>query len=240
MGRVLGLLGGMAWPSTAEAYAILNRRVNEALGGLSTPELLLWSVDFAAVEALQASGDWDANGALLADGAARLAGAGAEALVLLTNTMHRVAPAIEAAVDIPLLHVADATAAACLASGARTVGLLGTRFTMEEAGVRDRLAAHGLTVLVPDAPTRTVVHNHIYDELVLGNVTDSCRSAMASAAAGLVAAGAEAIVAGCTEIELALTAEHVTVPYVPTTACLMDAAVAWILTGARPAPPPTA
>lgn len=235
--RVLGLLGGMAWPSTEAAYRLLNQRVNAARGGRATPELLLWSADFELVGDLQAAGDWDAAGALLAGAAARLEAAGADALALLTNTMHRVAPAIEAAVAIPLLHLADATAAACRDAGATTVGLLGTRFTMEGAGVRDRLAAHGLEVLVPPAPVRTRVHDHIYGELVHGEVTDTCRTTMREAAATLVGDGAAAIVAGCTEIELALTADEVSVPYVPTTSALMDAAVAWLLEGEVPPGP---
>ena len=237
MTRTLGLLGGMAWPSTMEAYRLLNRRVNTALGGRTTPELLLWSADFGVVGDLQAAGDWGGAGALLADAARRLTGAGAEALVLLTNTMHRVAPAIEAAVDVPLLHVGDATAARCRSAGATRVGLLGTRFTMEEPGVADRLGAHGLEVLVPDAPLRQRVHDHIYDELVHGEVTAACRTTLIDAAARLVADGAEAVIAGCTEIELALKADDVDGPLVPTTSALMDAAVAWLVTGAVPRRP---
>lgn len=235
--RVLGLLGGMAWPSTEAAYRLLNQRVAAARGGRATPELLLWSADFEQIGDLQAAGDWDEAGELLAGAAARLEAAGAGALVLLTNTMHRVAPAIEAAVAIPLLHVADATAAVCRASGAATVGLLGTRFTMEEPGVRDRLAAHGLDVRVPDEARRRRVHASIYDELVKGEVTDACRGAMRDAAAALVADGAEAVIAGCTEIELALTAADVSVAYVPTTSALMDAAVTWLVDGAVPPRP---
>jgi len=232
-GRVLGLLGGMAWPSSAEAYAQLNRRVAAARGGVASAELLLRSVDFAKVEALQRDGDWDGAGVLLADAARGLVAGGAGAIALLTNTMHRVAPAIEAAVDVPLLHVADATAAACHAAGARTVGLLGTRFTMEQAGVRDRLVAHGLEVVVPSEQGRGRVHARIYDELVLGEVTDGARRDLAAAAAEVVALGAEAVVAGCTEIELALGADDVAVAYVPTTATLMDACTAWLLEGTR-------
>lgn len=235
--RVLGLLGGMAWPSTEAAYRLLNQRVNAVRGGRAAPELLLWSADFELVGDLQAAGDWDAAGALLAGAAARLEAAGAGALVLLTNTMHRVAPAVEAAVAIPLLHVADATAAACRGARATTAGLLGTRFTMEEEGVRDRLAAHGLDVRVPDEATRQRIHAHIYDELVHGEVTEACRSTMRDAAAAVVADGAEAIIAGCTEIELALAAADVTVPYVPTTSALMDAAVSWLLEGEVPPGP---
>lgn len=232
--RVLGLLGGMAWPSTESAYRLLNQRVNAIRGGRATPELLLWSADFELVGDLQSAGDWDGAGELLAGAAARLEAAGAGALVLLTNTMHRVAPAIEEATAIPLLHVADATAAACRTAGAATVGLLGTRFTMEEPGVRDRLAAHGLDVSVPDEALRRRVHAHIYDELVHGEVTAACRSTMRDAAAALVADGARAVIAGCTEIELALAADDVPVAYVPTTSALMDTAVAWLVEGDVP------
>lgn len=237
MTRTLGLLGGMAWPSTAEAYRLLNQRVNAAVGGRATPELLLWSADFAVVGDLQAAGDWDGAGAMLADAGVRLEQAGADALVLLTNTMHRVAPAIEAAVEVPLLHVADATAAQCRAAGTSTVGLLGTRFTMEEAGVRDRLAAHGLDVRTPDMDLRQRIHDHIYDELVHGEVTDACRATMREAAAHLTDDGAEAIIAGCTEIELALTADDVAGAFVPTTSALMDAAVSWLVDGEVPTTP---
>ena len=220
MTRTLGLLGGMAWPSTAEAYRLLNQRVNAAVGGRATPELLLWSADFAVVGDLQAAGDWDGAGAMLADAAMRLEQAGAEA-----------------AVDVPLLHVADATAAQCRAAGATTVGLLGTRFTMEEAGVRDRLAAHGLGVRTPEADLRQRIHDHIYDELVHGEVTDACRATMREAAAHLTEDGADAIIAGCTEIELALTADDVDGAFVPTTSALMDAAVAWLVDGEVPTTP---
>ncbi len=235
--RVLGMLGGMAWPSTAEAYTQVNRRVQTARGGDGACELLLWSADFGRVHAMQAQGDWAGAGRLLADAARRLQDAGAGALVLLTNTMHRVAPAVEDAVDIPLLHVADATAAACRAAGAQTVGLLGTRFTMEEEGVRDRLQAHGLHVVTPPGPTRAAVHGHIYDELVRGIVSDGARTVMAAAAAGMVTTGAQAVIAGCTEIELVLADTDVTVPYVATTSTLIDAAVAWLLDGAVPPSP---
>lgn len=235
--RTLGLLGGMAWPSTEAAYRLLNQRVNAARGGRATPQLLLWSADFEVIGDLQSTGDWQAAGELLSDAAQRLEAAGAGALVLLTNTMHRVAPAIEDAVDVPLLHVADATAAACHDVGARTVGLLGTRFTMEEPGVRDRLAEHGLEVVVPEPTMRDRIHRLIFDELVAGEVTDRCRTTMREAAASLVDDGAGAVVAGCTEIELALRAEDVAAAYVPTTATLIDAAVGWLLAGEVPPRP---
>lgn len=237
--RTLGLLGGMAWPSTEAAYRLLNQRVNEARGGLASPRLVLWSADFAEIEELQRAGDWAGAGALLADAARGLVAAGAEGLALLTNTMHRVAPAVERAVDVPLLHVADATAAACRSVGADVVGLLGTRFTMEEEGVRDRLAAHRLEVRVPPAAARTIVHDHIYGDLVHGRVTDTARDDLRRVAAALAADGATAVIAGCTEIELALTAHDVGVPYVPTTATLMDVAVAWLLGAEAPPGPPT-
>ena len=161
--RTLGLLGGMAWPSTAEAYRLLNEQIAQRLGGSHSARLLVWSTDFADIETLQAAGRWDTAGQILADAAQRLEAAGAEGLLLCTNTMHRVADAISAAVDIPLLHIADATAQRIQADGHVRVGLLGTRFTMEEAFYRDRLSDHGLQVLTPDADDRAEIHQVIYD-----------------------------------------------------------------------------
>lgn len=235
--RRLGLLGGMAWPSTAAAYRQLNEAVAARLGGHHSARLLVWSVDFAEVEALQAAGDWDTAGALLADAGARLETAGAGALLLCTNTMHVCAPAIEAAVDVPLIHIADATADAVRAAGANRVGLLGTRYTMEQDFYRGRLRAHGLDVIVPDAPARTAVHDIIFGELVHGIVDDRSRQVYRRAAADLVDRGAEAVIAGCTEIELLLQAEDVDVAYVPTTSIHVQAGAAWLLDGTLPATP---
>lgn len=227
--RTLGILGGMAWPSTADAYTKINEAVQERVGGVASAPLIVWSFDFAKVEELQASGRWDLAGELLADAARKLEAAGAEGLLLCTNTMHLVAPDIEAAVDIPLLHIADPTARAARSAGAWKVGLLGTRFTMEHVFYKGRLADHGLDVVVPEQPERDEVHRIIYDELVQGKIVDASRQRMVEIAHGLVAEGAEGIIAGCTEIELLLTEDDVPVPYLPTTAIHVDAAVEWIL-----------
>src|SRR5262245_11878356 len=167
--RVLGLLGGMSWESTAIYYRAINETVRDRLGGFHSAKLVLYSVDFAEVERLQSAGDWEAAGALLASAARALEAAGAELLLICANTMHLVAPAIEAAVRVPLLHIADAAGDEIRSAGLATVGLLGTRFTMEQAFYRDRLRErHGLSVLVPDQAERELVHRVIYEELVVG------------------------------------------------------------------------
>ncbi|MFU8841295.1 MAG: aspartate/glutamate racemase family protein [Nitriliruptoraceae bacterium] len=227
--RTLGLLGGMAWPSTAEAYRLLNTEVAARLGGVHSAPLLVWSADFAEVEALQREGAWEQAGALLADAARRLEQAGAEGLLLCTNTMHKVADAIEAATSVPLLHIADTTAAAIRRDGTTRVGLLGTRFTMEEPFLVDRLQGHAIDVLVPPAAARAQVHRVIYDELVHGTVEEASRAVFRSIAAELVDAGAAGIVAGCTEIELLLGPEDIAGGWYPTTHLQVLAAVDWIL-----------
>lgn len=227
--RTLGILGGMAWPSTLEAYRAINTAVGERMGGAHSAPLLVWSFDFAEVEALQAAARWEDAGALLADAARRLEGAGAEGLLLCTNTMHRVADAIEAAVAIPLLHLADVTAAAVLADGVDRVGLLGTRFTMEEDFYRERLAANGLEVVVPGARDRATVHRVIYEELIHGQVTAPSRDAYRAIVARLVARGVGGVIAGCTEVELLLHPEDVPVAYYRTTRLQAAHAAAWIM-----------
>jgi aspartate racemase len=188
-------------------------------------------VDFAEVEALQHAGEWDRAGALLADAAHRLEVAGAEGLLLCTNTMHKVAETIEAATSVPLLHIADTTAAAIRGDGITRVGLLGTRFTMEEPFLRDRLAGHGIEVVVPPPAARTDVHRVIYDELVHGEIRPASRSRFRTIAGDLLATGAEGIVAGCTEIELLLGPDDVAGAWYPTTELQVLAAVDWILDG---------
>jgi len=227
--RTLGLLGGMAWPSTAEAYGAINRAVTARLGGAHSAPLIVWSFDFAEVEALQASDRWEAAGALLADAARRLEQAGADGLLLCSNTMHRVADAIESAVSIPLLHIAEATAAAVLADGVGRVGLLGTRFTMEDDFYRARLAAHGLEVVVPEPDDRATVHRVIYEELIHGRTTTASRSAYRAVVARLVERGVGGVIAGCTEVELLLGPEDVPVAYYPTTSLHAAQAAAWIM-----------
>ncbi|WP_020145814.1 aspartate/glutamate racemase family protein [Terracoccus sp. 273MFTsu3.1] len=223
--RLVGLLGGMSWESSAEYYRLANELVRERVGGLASARLLLHSVDFAKVERLQAEDRWDEAGALLATAAAGLEAAGAELLVLCTNTMHKVAPAIEAAVSIPLLHIGDVTADAVRAAGLRQVGLIATAYTMEQDFLRGRLAGHGLTVVVPDADDRAAVHRIIYEELCLGVVTEESRQAYREIIARLVAAGAEGVVLGCTEIELLVDQSDADVPVFPTTRLHVEAAV---------------
>jgi aspartate racemase len=228
--RVLGLLGGMSWESTVSYYRAINEAVRERLGGFHSAKLLLYSVDFDEIERLQRAGDWEKAGALLADAARGLEAAGAELLLICANTMHLVAPAIEAAVRIPLLHIADATGDEIRSAGIRAVGLLGTRFTMEQAFYRDRLRErHGLEVLVPDEPERELVHRVIYEELVAGKLLDASRTAYRRVMAGLVERGAEGIVLGCTEIPLLVGPEDAAVPLFDTTTIHARRAVEWAL-----------
>ena len=223
--RVIGMLGGMSWESTAEYYRLANEMIRDRLGGMHSARLVLCSVDFAEIERLQVSGGWHDAGLLLATEAARLEAAGAELLLLCTNTMHRVADDIQAAVSIPLLHLADITAEAVNASGAHSVGLLATAFTMEQAFYRDRLTGHGLRVLVPDAEDRAEAHRIIYQELCLGIITERSRQAYRDVITRLVAAGAEGIILGCTEIELLIGPDDSPVPIFPTTRLHVAAAV---------------
>ncbi|MFC4821086.1 aspartate/glutamate racemase family protein [Dokdonella ginsengisoli] len=222
----------MSWESTLPYYRRINERVRERLGGLHSAELLLYSVDFAAVEALQHRGDWDAAGRMLAAASQALQRAGAQALVICTNTMHRVLPQIEPGLEIPVLHIADATAARIRAAGLARVGLLGTRFTMEQDFYRGRLAQHGLEVLVPDEAQRALVHRVIYDELCQGRCLPQSRDAYRAVIADLVAAGAEAVILGCTEIGLLVGADDSAVPLFDTTVIHAEHAADWALAAA--------
>jgi aspartate racemase len=212
--KVIGLLGGMSWESSAEYYRHVNERVRERLGGFHSAHCVLYSVDFAEIEDLQASGRWDAAGKRLDEAAGALKRAGADFLVLCTNTMHKVADRIT---GLPLLHLGDATAGAVLAAGVRKVGLLGTAFTMEQDFYVDRLASHGLDVLVPPEEDRAEVHRVIYEELVLGVVREESRAAYRAVIRRLVERGAEGVILGCTEIELLVGAGDSPVPVFPTT-----------------------
>lgn len=223
--RTLGLLGGMSWESTLPYYRIVNERVRARLGGLHSARLVLYSVDFAQIESLQMRGAWDEAGDVLADAAAALERAGAEALVICTNTMHRVLDRIEQSIRMPVIHIADATAQRIRARGMSRVGLLGTRFTMEQDFYRGRMQQHGLDVLTPDATGRDAVHRIIYEELCLGVVRDESREAYRRVMAQLVAAGAQGIVLGCTEIMLLVGAQDTTVPVFDTTTLHARAAV---------------
>ena len=223
--KLIGMLGGMSWESTAEYYRLANELVRDRRGGLSSARVLVHSVDFSEVERMQAAGEWDAAGLLLATAAASLEAGGADLLVLCTNTMHKVADTIEAAVTIPFLHIGDVTARAVRAAGIARVGLLATAYTMEQDFLRNRLAAHGLTVVVPPAPDRAQVHRIIYDELCLGVVTQESRQTYRDVIARLVGAGAEGVILGCTEIELLVDQSDSPVPVFPTTRLHVEAAV---------------
>jgi aspartate racemase len=217
--KIIGLIGGMSWESTVPYYRQINETVGERLGGLHSARVILYSVDFHEIERLQHLGDWQAAGVVLADAARALEAAGADFIVLCTNTMHRVAPAIEAAVRIPLFHIADPTADAIKRSGFSTVGLLGTRFTMEQAFYKDRLRElHGLNVLVPAPSDQEVIHRVIYEELCLGKIVAESRSEYRRIMASLVDQGAEAIILGCTEISLLVRPNDAAVPLFDTTA----------------------
>ncbi|MFD7414529.1 aspartate/glutamate racemase family protein [Kitasatospora purpeofusca] len=223
--KTIGLLGGMSWESTATYYRLLNELTRDRLGGLHSAKCVLYSVDFAEVERLQAAGEWETAGRLLAEAARAVEAAGAELLLICTNTMHKVADQVADAVSVPLLHLADATAAAVLAAGVTRVGLLGTAFTMEQDFYRDRLASHGLDVLVPDPGGRALVHRVIYEELCLGVVREESRAEYRRVIGGLVAAGAEGVILGCTEIELLVGPDDSPVPVFPTTRIHAEAAV---------------
>jgi aspartate racemase len=229
--RTLGVIGGMSWESTAVYYRLLNQGVAARLGGLHSAPLLLHSVDFAQVAALQAAGRWDDAGALLSAVARGLQGAGAQGLVLATNTMHKVASAIEvAAPGLPLLHIADCTAAALTTAGVQHASLLGTRFTMEDdCIVRSRLQRPGLEISVPDAVDRALMHRVIYEELVRGVVSATSRDAVVALIARQAARGAQAVVLGCTEIGLLIDTSCSPLPVFDTTELHAQAAVNWIL-----------
>lgn len=224
--KTVGLLGGMSWESSAEYYRIVNQEVAARLGGLHSARCVLLSVDFAEIEELQSAGDWDEAGRRLAAEARRLQAAGADLLVLCTNTMHRVADAVEAAIGIPLLHLADATAVRIRERGLHRVGLLGTRFTMEQDFYRGRLEErHGLEVLTPGPEDRALVHRVIYDELVRGRVEESSRAEYQRILHRLADRGAEGIILGCTEIPLLVRAEDSPVPLFDTTRIHAEEAV---------------
>ncbi|MFC4452628.1 aspartate/glutamate racemase family protein [Deinococcus sonorensis] len=237
--KTIGIIGGMSWTSTAEYYRLLNEQVTAQRGGLESPPILLHSLNFAEVVEMQRSGRWDEAGELLARAGQGLERAGADCLLVATNTMHKVAPAIEAATGIPLLHIADSTAEAIRAAGLTRVGLLATRFTMEQDFYRERLARHGIEVLVPDAEERAEVHRVIFEELCCNVVRPEARSFYQTVMQGLVARGAQGMVLGCTEIMLLVGAGDTTVPVFDTTALHVDAAVRFVLDqAARPQPVP--
>jgi aspartate racemase len=228
--KTIGLLGGMSWESTIPYYRTVNRVVGERLGGLHSARIVLYSVDFQPIEELQHSGHWAEAGEILAEAAGRLETAGADLLVICTNTMHKVAARIEQTIGIPLLHIADATADEIERAGLQRIGLLGTRFTMEEKFYRGRLEdRHQLEVIVPNEPDRQMVHRVIYDELCLGAVEPESRRDYSQVIQRLVDEGAEGIILGCTEISLLVKPEDSPVPLFDTTEIHARRAAEWAL-----------
>lgn len=224
--KTLGLIGGMSWESSAQYYRLINQGVRDARGATASARCLLWSFDFSEIEALQHDGDWARLELMMVDAGKRLVGAGCDALLICTNTMHLMAGAVEAAAGVPLLHIADPTGAAVRAAGIGKVALLGTAFTMEQDFYRGRLAArYGLEVLVPEAGDRTLVHRVIYDELVAGVVREESREAIRGVIARLIERGAAGIILGCTEIMLLVDQSDSAVPLFDTTALHAAAAV---------------
>jgi aspartate racemase len=228
--KTLGLLGGMSWESTTAYYQRLNRLTRERLGGQHSAKLLIWSADFAPIVAMQAAGDWVGATAVLVDAARRLEGAGAQALLICANTMHLMAPEVQAAIDIPLIHVADATAERLTASGATRPVLLATRFTMEKPFYRQRLACHGVEAIVPPETDRERLHAIIFDELVQGRFEPASRAAVAAIAARAIAeAGADSVVLGCTEFGLLVEPSDFATPVFDTTEIHAQAAIDFAL-----------
>ena len=223
--KTIGLLGGMSWESSIEYERIINTEVRSRLGGVHSADLLVRSYDFSDIEVLQMAGEWDRAGDVLAADAALLEAAGANLIVLATNTMHKVAPQIEAAITVPFLHIADATADAVLHAAVESVALLGTRYTMEESFYRGRLEERGLEVVVPNAVDRAFVNDVIFDELVRGLIVESSKGRLLEIISGLYERGAAGMIAGCTEIALLVTPDDVDRPYFPTTRIHAMAAV---------------
>jgi aspartate racemase len=225
--RTIGLIGGMSWESSAEYYRLLNEGVRYRLGPTASARSLMWSFDFSEIEALQHRGAWDELGAMMVDAAQRLEAAGCDLLLICTNTMHLLAPRVEAGVSIPLLHIADPTAEAIKAAGLKKVGLLGTAFTMEQDFYKGRLSErHRLSVVVPGEDDRTAVHRIIYEELVAGRIEPASRNTYREIIARMVEDGAEGIILGCTEIMLLIGADDSPVPIFDTTALHAQAAIA--------------
>jgi aspartate racemase len=228
----IGLIGGMSWESSAQYYRLINEGVRDRVGGVASARTLMWSFDFARIEALQHAGDWDALAGEMAEAAKALERGGADFLVLCTNTMHRCAQAFEDAVAVPLLHIADPTAEAIRAAGLSKVGLLGTAFTMEQDFYRGRLEERfGLEVLIPEPEDRAAVHGIIYRELVTGQVLDASRDVYRAVIQRLVARGAQGVILGCTEIMLLIGQEDSAVPIFDTTTLHATAAVEMALAG---------
>lgn len=229
---VIGLIGGLSFESSAEYYRLINEGVRARLGGLRSARCLMWSFDFGEIEALQHAGDWDQATALMIDAAQRLESGSANFLLICSNTMHRMADAVAAAVEIPLLHIVDPTGERIVASGIKRIGLLGTAFTMEQTFYKGRLAKRfGLDVLIPEIDDRALVHRVIYDELVQGKIVPASRQAYREVIARLVQRGAQGIILGCTEIILLVQPQDSAVPLFDTTRLHVEAAIARALAG---------
>ncbi|GFO68751.1 aspartate racemase [Geomonas limicola] len=228
--KTVGLIGGMSWESTIPYYRHLNKAAKQRLGGLHSAKVLLYSVDFAEIEVLQREGDWDGAGRLLVEAALKLEAAGADCVAICTNTMHKVAPALESALKVPLLHIADAAGQAVRTAGLDRVGLLGTSFTMEQDFYKGRLAERfGIEVLVPEPEDRELVHRVIYGELCLGEIRDASRLAFQRIVEALAARGAQGVVLGCTEIPLLLEPADSALPLFDTTALHAGQLADWAL-----------
>ncbi len=227
--RTIGLIGGMSWESSLEYYRLINQGVKQRLGGFHSARCLMYSVDFAEVEQMQSSGAWDDATALMIDAAQRLERGGADCIVICTNTMHLMAPQVEAAVSLPLLHIVDSTAQAICAQGIQQVALLGTGFTMQQPFYRERLESHGLEVMIPLEAEREIIHRVIYDELVKGILREESREAYIRIIERMSRDGAEAVILGCTEIGLLIKPGDVTIPSFDTTALHAQSAVDFAL-----------
>lgn len=223
--KTIGIIGGMSWESTATYYRLLNQQIRHQLGGHHSAKLLVSSVDFAEIESLQRAGDWQEAANYLREEALRLENAGADFILIATNTMHKVAPEVEAALTVPLLHIADATADRLKRDGVRHVGLLGTRFTMSQPFYKARLESHGIRVTVPETWHQDIVHEIIYQELVQGEITTHSRKQYLSVIEALQQQGIEAVILGCTEIGLLIQQHHTTIPLYDTTLLHSEAAV---------------
>ncbi len=232
--KTIGLLGGMSWESTLTYYTRINTGIRDALGGLHSAKIILYSVEFSAIEKLQNLGQWDKAGEQLADAARKIESAGADCLLICTNTMHKVAEEVEAAVSIPLLHIADATALAIKNRGINRIGLLGTRFTMEDDFYRGRLEKKfNIEVCIPEDKNRTMVHRVIYDELCCGIISDDSRNAFLQVVEDLARKGAQGVILGCTEISLLIGSQDTSIPLFDTTAIHADAAIRFALSPCR-------
>ena len=215
--KTIGLIGGMSWESTVLYYKIINTVIKQNLGGLHSAKCVLYSVDFQEIEQCQVNGDWDKSAAILSDAASRLEKAGADFIVICTNTMHKVANQIQNAIRIPILHIADVTADELLKNAIKTVALLGTKYTMEQDFYKSRLTAKGITVLVPENDDRLLINDIIYNELCLGTISPASRESYLAIMNKLKAAGAQAIILGCTEIGMLVSQENTNIPLFDTT-----------------------